>query len=82
MAQMADSPLPQTSHAESAQTTSEQLRKLPTQLNTPNIFVSDLVRDSPNASDVQQLGQCVPCLKSHNNYFFYVQCSLAERKAD
>ena len=35
-------------------------RKLPTQLNTPNIFVPDLVRVSPNASDVQRLGRCVP----------------------
>ena len=43
---------------------SERLRKLPTQLNTPNIFVVDLVRVSLNASDVQRLGRCVPALRS------------------
>ena len=52
MAQTADSQPSQTLHVESEQTTSERLRKRPTQLNTPNIFVPDLVRVSPNASDV------------------------------
>ena len=42
MAQTPDSPPPQTSHVESEQTTSEWLRKLPTQVNTQNIFVPDL----------------------------------------
>ena len=60
MAQTSDGPPPQTSHAQSEPTTSTWLRKLPTQLNTPNIFVPDLVQVSPNASDVQQLGRCVP----------------------
>ena len=60
MAQMADSQPPQTSHVESDQTMLERLRKLLTQLNTPNILVADLVRVSPNASDVQRLGRCVP----------------------
>ena len=65
MAQTADSQPPQTSLVESEQTTSEWRRKPLTQLNTPNIFVSDLVRISPNASDVQQLGRCVPALTTH-----------------
>ena len=43
MAQTSDSPPPQTLHVESKQTTSEQPQKLLTQLNTPNIFVPDLV---------------------------------------
>ena len=55
MAQTSDRPPPQTSHTQSDPTTSAQLRKLPTQLNTPNMFVPDLVRVSPNASDVQRL---------------------------
>ena len=62
VAQTVDSPPPQTSHVESEQTTSERLRKRPTQLNTPNIFVPDLVQVFPNASKVQQLGRCVPAL--------------------
>ena len=62
MAQTADSQPPQTSHVESEQT-SARLRKLPTQLNTPNVFVSDHVRVSPNASDSLRLGRCVPALK-------------------
>ena len=70
MAETADSQPPQTSHIESEQTTSTGLRKLPTQLNTPNVFVPNLIRVSPNASDVQRLGQCVPALtfanKLHN----------------
>ena len=57
-----DSPPPQTLHAKSEPTESVQLRKLPTQLNTPNRNVPDLVRVSPNASDVQRLGRCVPAL--------------------
>ena len=44
MAQKANSQPPQTAHVESDQTTSEQLRKLPTQLKTQNILVADLVR--------------------------------------
>ena len=64
MAQRSDGQPPQTLHAESEQTTFARLRKLPTQLNTPNIFVPDLVRVSPNASDVQRLGRCVPALMS------------------
>ena len=60
MAQTSDGPPPQTSYVELEQTTSAWLRKLPAQLNTPNIFVPDLVRISPNASDVQRLGWCVP----------------------
>ena len=51
MVQTADSQPPQTSHAESDQTTSELLQKLPTQLNTPNILVANLVR--------VWLGRCV-----------------------
>ena len=39
------------------------LQKLPTHLNTPNRNVPDLVRVSPNASDVQRLGQCVPAFR-------------------
>ena len=62
-AQTADSQPPQTSHVESEQTTSTRLLKLPTQLNTLNRFVPDLVRVSPNASDVQWLGWCVPALR-------------------
>ena len=58
MAQTANSQPPQTSHVESDQTTSARLRKLPTQLNTWNRFA--LVRVSPNASDIQRLGRCVP----------------------
>ena len=60
MAQTADSQPSLTLHVESEQKMSEWLRKLPTQLNTPNIFVPDLIRVSPNASDVQWLGRCVP----------------------
>ena len=60
-----DSPPPQTMHVQLEPTTSAQLRKLPMQLNTPNIFVPDLVRVSPNASDVQRLGRCVPAVKGH-----------------
>ena len=63
MAQTADSQPPQTSHVESEQTTSAWLWKLPAQLNTPNIFVPDLVRVSPNSSDIQRLGRCVLALK-------------------
>ena len=37
-----------------------QTSTLPTQLNTPNIFVVNLVRISPSASDVQRLCRCVP----------------------
>ena len=62
MAQTSDGPPPQTSHAQSDPTASIRLRKLPTHLNTPNIFVPDLVRVSPNASDVQLLGRCVGAL--------------------
>ena len=36
------------------------LRKLSMQPNTPNIFVPDLIRVSPNVSDVQRLGRFVP----------------------
>ena len=61
MAQMADSQPPQTSHVELDQTTSKRLRTLPTQLNTLNILVANLVRVS-NASDVQRLGWCVSAL--------------------
>ena len=64
MARTSDSPPPQTLHVELEQTTSAWLRKLPMQLNTPNIFVPDLVRVSPNASDVQRLGQCVPAFRT------------------
>ena len=60
MAQTADSQPPQTLHVELEQTTSAWLRKLPTQLNTPNRFVPDLVLVSPNVSDVQRLGRSVP----------------------
>ena len=60
LAQTSDGPPPQTFHVESEQTMSQQLRKLPAQPNTPNKFVPDLVRDSPNASDVQRVGRCVP----------------------
>ena len=63
MAQTADSQPLQTLHVESEQTTSAQLRKLPMQLNTPNIFVPDLVQVSLNASDVHWLGRCVPAFK-------------------
>ena len=63
MAQTADSQPPQTLHVESEQTTSARLRKLPTQLNTLNRFVPDLVWVSPYSSDVQQLGQCVPVFR-------------------
>ena len=63
MAQTSDGPPPpQTSHVQSEQATSVQLQKPPMQLNTPNIFVPDLVRVSPNASDIQRLGRCVPVL--------------------
>ena len=62
MAQTSDGQPPQTSHVQSDQTTSVLLRKLPTQLNTPNSFVSDPVRVSPNYSDVKPLGQCIPAL--------------------
>ena len=67
LAQTADGPPPQTSQVESEQTTSERLRKLPTQLNTPNIFVPDLVWVSPNTSDVQQSGRCVPAFTGEVN---------------
>ena len=63
MAQTADSQPPQTLHVESEQTMSAGLGKLPTQLNTPNIFAPDFVQVSPNASDVQWLGHCVPALR-------------------
>ena len=63
MAQTADSQPPETSHVELEQTTSERLRKLPMQLNIPKILVPDLVRASPNASDVQRLGRCVPAYR-------------------
>ena len=66
MAQTSDRPPPQTSHVRSDQTTSKRLRKLPTQLNTPNRNVPALVRVSPNASDVQRLGRCVPALTDKN----------------
>ena len=65
MAQTANSQPSQTLHVELEQTMSTRLRQLPTQLNTPNIFVPKLVGVSPNASDVQQLGQCVPALREH-----------------
>ena len=39
MAQTSDGPPPQTLHAQSDPTTSTRLWKLPTHLNTPNIFV-------------------------------------------
>ena len=68
MAQMSDGPPPQTSHVESEQTTSVRLRKLPMQPNTRNIFVPDLTRVSPNASDVQRLGRCVPAFISQCSY--------------
>ena len=55
MAQTANSQPPQTLHVESKQTTSVRLRKLPTQLNTLNRFVPDLIHVSPNASDVPAL---------------------------
>ena len=61
VAQTSNSPPPQTLHAQS-DSTSMRLRKLLTHLNTPNIFVPDLVRVSPNTSDVQRLGQCVGAL--------------------
>ena len=60
MARTADSQPPKIVHVESEQTTSARLRKLPTQLNTPNRFDRDLVWLSKNASDVQQFGWCVP----------------------
>ena len=60
VAQTSDSQPPQTSHVESEQITSEWPLKLPTQLNTRNIFVPDLVLVYPNASHVQRLGRCVP----------------------
>ena len=63
MAQTSDNKPPQTSHADLEQTASERLQKLPTQLNTPNIFVPDLVQVSPNASDIQWLGRCVPAYR-------------------
>ena len=44
MVQMSDSQPPQTLPVESDQKMSERLRKLPTQLNTPNRFVPDLVQ--------------------------------------
>ena len=66
MAQTADSQPYLTSHLESEQTTSARLRKLQTQLNTPNRFVPDLVRVSPNASDVHRLGWCVPAFRRQN----------------
>ena len=45
-------------------TTSTWLRKRPTQLNTPNIFVPDLVWVFPNTSDIQRLGRCVPAFRA------------------
>ena len=62
MAQTTHSQPPQTLHVESEQTTSERLRKLQMQLNTPNIFVPNLV--SPYASDIQLLSRCVPAFRS------------------
>ena len=63
MAQTSDSHPPQTSHVNLEPTASELLHKLPTQLNTPNIFVPVCPsRSNPNASDVQRLGWCVPAL--------------------
>ena len=62
MAQMSDGPPPQTSHAQSDPTTSARLQKLPTQLNKLKIFAPDLIRVSPNALDIQRLGQCVGAL--------------------
>ena len=53
----------QTANSQPPQTTSERLRKLLTQLNTPKILVADLLRVSPNTSDVQRLGWCVPALR-------------------
>ena len=48
------------------------IQKLPTQLNTPNRFVPELVWVSPNASDVQRLGPCVPAF----NQMFLVVCVI------
>ena len=56
-------PMAQTADSQPSQTAPAQLRKLPTQLNTPSIFVPDLVLVSPNASDVQRFGRCVPVLR-------------------
>ena len=66
MAQTADSQPPQTLRVELEQTTSAQLRKLPTQLNTPSRFVPHLVRVSQSASGVQRLGRSVPAFKVTN----------------
>ena len=41
------------------QTLSIRFQKPPAQLNTPNRFVPDLVRLSPNAWDARRLAQCV-----------------------
>ena len=68
MAQTSDSQPPQTLHVESEKTTSELLRKLPTLLNTPNIFVPNHIQVSPNTSDVQRLGRCVPALRCSGIY--------------
>ena len=38
------------------------IQKLPTQLNTLNRFVPELIRVSPDVSDIQSLRQCVPAL--------------------
>ena len=59
-----DSPPPQTSHAESEPTTFARLWKLLMQLNTPNRLFPDLVWVSPNASDIQRWGWCVPAFRS------------------
>ena len=83
IAQMASSPPPQTLHVESDQATSAWLRKLPMQLNTQNRFVPDFVRVSPKASDIQQLGQCVPALRlteEHVVCLVYLAKSLKKQK--
>ena len=67
MAQMSESQPPQIMHVQSEPTTSTRLRKLPTQLNTPKRYISNLVRASPNASDVQRLGRFVPAFRHHLN---------------
>ena len=56
MAQTADSQPSQTSHAESEQTISA---KLPTQLNTPNRFVPDLIRVFPKRPTVRPVCYCL-----------------------
>ena len=62
--QSSDCRYSQTLQVESDQTLSTQFQKPPIQLNTPNRFVPELVRVSPNVSDVQRLGQCVPAFKN------------------